>query len=230
MKFCLCVAMVGGLLGCSATAPQRASQPAATSSASAEAATEKILAPALTVEIDTSKESERATASVNTLLPEEESEELVSLVVEKPPIQLRKGGVVEAACYETRGYLKYRLGEENGAPAGAKNKNVKAPAIDIDGDGKPDRLIEIGASGVAFDVLVLLVRERCVIPVGRVSAFDVISAKGTFHHGLRDLHSTSQCEESFSCEVDWEFDGKAYVQTNPKPSKRKPMRAILTHP
>lgn len=146
-------------------------------------------------------------------------EALKPLVVQGAPVRLSSGDTLATPCYETKGYFKHRVNHESGRNPLFQGSVVKLPTLDLDGDGKADKFIVLGASADTYDVLVLLAKGTCVVPVAVISAFDEVRALRTSHHGLRDLASGTRCEEFGRCEVEWHFDGKAYNLANAKKSK-----------
>ncbi|MFO0664908.1 MAG: hypothetical protein U0174_13210 [Polyangiaceae bacterium] len=167
------------------------------------------------------KASVEAAGAIDPVVGDLSDERLKALVVEHVELPLGPGETPRKPCLATAGYLKLRVDDEKGKNPLFLKTPVKTPSVDVDRDGKIDKFVILGASTDAYDVLLLLDKGKCVIPIGALSAFEEVRALSTSHHGLRDFASSTRCEKFGSCDVEWHFDGKGYVEANEKQSKRR---------
>jgi hypothetical protein len=86
-------------------------------------------------------------------------------------------------------------------------------ALDLDGDGAPDRFVNGGADATESTEFVYVMRGACGHFVGRVTNGGRPTTPSTIANGLLDLESTSPCRRG-CCETEtvtrWIFDGRAY--------------------
>jgi len=91
-----------------------------------------------------------------------------------------------------------------------------ASTPDLDGDGKPDKLLAFSGSGVAKSFTAYVMRGTCGHFVGTLNAATLTPAKSK-SHGLDDLAGFIPCANGKHCncttqEFTARFNGKAYFQ------------------
>lgn len=134
-------------------------------------------------------------------------------VVHTGDLRLASGVVIAGPCWDV---AKHRAAEAGLLDPEMPNELGKNLNFDLDGDGKPDAVIDGGARIRFTTYWLYVMRDSCGYYVGSVETAGVLRATPQMAKGLRQLESAWGCRDHPGAgpqHARWSFDAARYVRS-----------------